>query len=140
MKKALNILLGVLLAITVVCLGYAIATGGSNAAINLNLIWGYFLLVFAIASAVFCAVVGMIKSPTGIKGAIVSIVLILAVIGVSYFVANGHNYEIIDLQNNSIFDRPSTVIADTCINVAVWFAIPAALVVALVTEIWSLFK
>lgn len=38
MKKILNILLGILMAITVV-LVYAIATGGSDAAISLNLVW-----------------------------------------------------------------------------------------------------
>ena len=40
MKKILNILLGILMAITVVLLVYAIATGGSDAAISLNLVWG----------------------------------------------------------------------------------------------------
>ena len=37
MKKILNVLLGVLMAITVVLLVYAIATGGSEAAISVNL-------------------------------------------------------------------------------------------------------
>ena len=49
MKKILNILLGILMAITVVLLVYAIATGGSDAAISLNLVWGYFLFVFALS-------------------------------------------------------------------------------------------
>ena len=68
MKKILNVLLGVLMAITVVLLVYAIATGGSEAAISVNLMWGYFLLVFAVAAAIFCAVFGMIQNPAGIKG------------------------------------------------------------------------
>ncbi len=68
MKKILNILLGVMMAITAVLLVYAMATGGSEAAIGANLIWGYFLFVFAIAAALFCAVFGMIKNPAGIKG------------------------------------------------------------------------
>ena len=62
MKKILNILLGVLMAITVILMIYAIATGGSDAAISMNLVWGYFLIVFAILSALFCAVFGMIKT------------------------------------------------------------------------------
>ena len=37
MKKILNILLGVLMAITAVLLIYAIATGGSETAVGLNL-------------------------------------------------------------------------------------------------------
>ena len=49
MKKILNILLGILMAITVVLMVYAIATGGSDASISVNLMWGYFLLVFAVA-------------------------------------------------------------------------------------------
>ena len=48
MKKILNILLGILMAITVVLLVYAIATGGSDAAISLNLVWGYFLFEMCI--------------------------------------------------------------------------------------------
>ena len=40
MKKILNVLLGLLMAVTVVLLGYALATGGSDAAISLNLMWG----------------------------------------------------------------------------------------------------
>ena len=83
MKKILNILLGVMMAITAVLLVYAMATGGSEAAIGANLIWGYFLFVFAIAAALFCAVFGMIKNPAGIKGTILSVALILIVVGVS---------------------------------------------------------
>ena len=39
MKKILNILLGVILLITVILTVYAMGAGGSNEAINLNLIW-----------------------------------------------------------------------------------------------------
>ena len=70
MKKILNILLGVLMAITAVLLVYALATGGSDASISINLMWGYFLVVFAIAAAIFCAVFRIIQNPPGIKGTI----------------------------------------------------------------------
>ena len=73
MKKILNILLGILMAITVVLMVYAIATGGSDASISVNLMWGYFLFVFAVAAAIFCAVFGMIQNPAGIKGTILSL-------------------------------------------------------------------
>ena len=43
MKKILNIMLGILMVITAVLLVYAIATGGSDAAISANLMWSYFL-------------------------------------------------------------------------------------------------
>lgn len=58
------------MAITVILMIYAIATGGSDAAISMNLAWGYFLIAFAILAALFCAVFGMIKNPAGIKGTI----------------------------------------------------------------------
>ena len=48
MKKILNILLGILMAITVVLMVYAIATGGSDASISVNLMWGYFLFVLSL--------------------------------------------------------------------------------------------
>ena len=64
MKKILNILLGVMMAITAVLLVYAMATGGSEAAIGANLIWGYFLFVFAIAAALSCAVYAPVTRST----------------------------------------------------------------------------
>ena len=73
-------MLGILMAITVVLLVYAIATGGSDAAISLNLVWGYFLFVFAVAAALFCAIFGMIQNPAGIKGTILSLALIIIVL------------------------------------------------------------
>ncbi len=139
MKKILNVLLGILMAVTVVLMGYAIATGGSDAAIGANLIWGYFLFVFAIAAALFCALFGMIENPAGIKGTILSVLLILVVVGVSYFYASGHTVNILDLQNNGFFSRGETVITETSILVT-YVAFVAAFVTALVTEVWGAFK
>lgn len=139
MKKILNVLLGVLMAITVVLLVYAIATGGSEAAISVNLMWGYFLLVFAVAAAIFCAVFGMIQNPAGIKGTILSLALIIVVVGVSYFIAAGHTVNIVDLQNNDFFPRSETVITETSVLVA-YVAVVAAFLTAVVTEIWGAFK
>ncbi len=139
MKKILNILLGILMAITAVLLVYAVATGGSEAAISLNLIWGYFLFVFAIAAAIFCALFGMIKDSAGIKGTILSVLLILIVVGVSYFYAAGHTVNIVDLQNNGFFSHGETVITETSILVT-YVAFAAAFVTAVVTEIWGAFK
>jgi len=139
MKKILNILLGILMAVTVALLIYAVATGGSEAAISLNLIWGYALFVFAIAAALFCALFGMIKNPAGIKGTILSLALILIVVGVSYFYAAGHTVNIVDLQNNGFFAHGETVITETSILVT-YVAFVAAFVTAIVTEIWGAFK
>ena len=139
MKKILNVLLGILMAVTVVLMGYAIATGGSDAAIGANLTCGYFLFVFAIAAALFCALFGMIENPAGIKGTILSVLLILVVVGVSYFYASGHTVNILDLQNNGFFSRGETVITETSILVT-YVAFVAAFVTALVTEVWGAFK
>ena len=137
MKKILNILLGILMAITVVLLVYAIATGGSDAAISLNLVWGYFL--FAVAAALFCAIFGMIQNPAGIKGTILSLALIIIIVGVSYFYSAGHTVNIVDLQNNGFFGHGETVITETSILVT-YVAFVAAFLTAVVTEIWGAFK
>ncbi|WP_418425117.1 hypothetical protein [Alistipes sp.] len=139
MKKILNILLGVLMAITAVLLVYAIATGGSDAAISVNLIWGYFLVVFAVAAAIFCAIFGMIQNPAGIKGTILSLGLIIVIVGVAYFISAGHTVQIPDLANNDVFGHGETVLTETSIIVT-YVAMVAAFVTAVVTEIWGAFK
>lgn len=139
MKKILNILLGVLMAITAVLLVYAIATGGSDAAISVNLTWGYFLVVFAIAAAIFCAVFGMIQNPAGIKGTILSLALIIVIIGVAYFISAGHSIQIPDLANGGVFGAGETVLTETSILVT-YVAMVAAFLTAVVTEIYGAFK
>ena len=139
MKKILNILLGILMAITVVLLVYAIATGGSDAAISVNLTWGYFLVVFAIAAAIFCAVFGMIQNPAGIKGTILSLALIIVIIGVAYFISAGHSIQIPDLANGGVFGAGETVLTETSILVT-YVAMVAAFLTAVVTEIYGAFK
>lgn len=139
MKKILNILLGILMAITVVLLVYAVATGGSDASISLNLMWGYALFVFAVFAAIFCAVFGMIKNPAGIKGTILSLLLIIIIVGVSYGYSSGHTVNIVDLQNNGFFGQNETIITETSILVT-YVAFVAAFVTAVVTEIWGAFK
>lgn len=127
------------MAITAVLLVYALATGGSEAAIGINLMWGYFLVVFAIAAALFCAVFGMIQNPAGIKGTILSLALIIVIIGVSYFYSAGHTVNIVDLQNNGFFGQGETIITETSILVT-YVAFVAAFVTAVATEIWAAFK
>ena len=139
MKKILNILLGILMAITVVLMVYAIATGGSDASISVNLMWGYFLFVFAVAAAIFCAVFGMIQNPAGIKGTILSLALIIVIVGVPYFVASGHDIQIPDLANGAFFSQGETVLTDTSILVT-YVALVAAFVTAIATEIYGAFK
>lgn len=139
MKKVLNILLGVLMVVTVALLAYAIVTGGSEAAVSLNLIWGYALLLAGVGAAVIGAIYNMVQSPAGAKSSLLSFVLILIVIGVAYFVSAGHTVNIVDLQNNGFFDHTETVITETCVLVS-YVAFAAAVLSALVTEVWAAFK
>ena len=139
MKKVMNILLGILMVITIVLLVYAIATGGSEAAISVNLIWCYVLIVAAIAAALFCAVFGMTQNPAGIKGTLLSFGLIVAIVGIAYFISASHSVQIPDLTNNSVFDRGATVLTETSILVT-YVAIVAAIVTTVVTEIWGALK
>lgn len=139
MKKIMNILLAALMIVTVGLMAYAVVTGGSEAAISMNLVWGYALLVAGVAAAVGGAIFGMIKNPAGGKGAILSVVLIAAVIAVAYFISAGHTVNIVDLQNNGFFGHGETVITETCVLVS-YVAFAATVVVALVTEIWGAFK
>ena len=125
--------------ITVVLTAYAIAAGGSDAAISLNLIWGYALLIGAVVAAVGGAIYSTLKSPAGAKMSILSVVLILAVVGIAYFISAGHSVQIVDLQNNGYFAHGETVITETSILVT-YVAFAAAVVSALVTEIWAAFK
>lgn len=139
MKKVLNILLGVLMLVTVVLLAYAIISGGSEAAVSLNLIWGYALLLTGVGAAVIGAIYNMVQSPAGAKSSLLSFVLILIVIGVAYFISAGHTVKIVDLQNNGFFAQGETVITETCVLVS-YVAFAAAVLSALVTEIWAAFK
>ena len=125
MKKILNIILGVLLAVMAVLGIYAIATGGSEASI--------------IASAIFCAIFGMIQNPAGVKGTLLSFALIVVVVLVSYFIAASHDTVIPDFASGGVFPRTPTVIAD-CGIIVTYVAMIAAVVVALYSEVAKLFK
>ena len=70
---------------------------------------------------------------------ILSVVLILAIVGVAYFISAGHTVQIVDLQNNGYFPHVDTVITETSILVT-YVAFAASIVTALVTEIWAAFK
>ena len=139
MRKIRIIMRGILIVITAIVLVSTIATGGSDAAISANLMWSYFLMVFGIAAAIFCAVFGMAQNPAGIKGALLSFVLIVGIVGIAYFISASHSVQIPDLANNSVFDHGATVLTETSILVT-YVAIVAAIVTVVVTEIWGALK
>ena len=131
MKKILNILLGVILLITVILTVYAMVAGGSNEAINLNLI--------GIATALFTAVWGMVNSSKGIKGTLLSTLLIIVIVAAAYLIARGHTIEIPDVANGGFFPHPETVITEASILVT-YVALGAAVLTAIFTEIYKAFK
>ena len=136
MKKILNILLGVILLITVILTVYAMVAGGSNEAINLNLIWSYILIAVGIATALFTAVWGMVNS---IKGTLLSTLLIIVIVAAAYLIARGHTIEIPDVANGGFFPHPETVITEASILVT-YVALGAAVLTAIFTEIYKAFK
>lgn len=145
MKKALNILLGVLMAITVVLLIYAVVSphpanpADFDPSVNLNLMWCYALLVFSVCAALFCAVFGMIKNPAGVKGTILALAFIIVIVGVAYFVSAGNNIEIPNLSSGGFFGQGETVLTEASILVT-YVAMVAAFLTAVATEVWSAFK
>ena len=145
MKKWFNILLGVLLAITVALMAYAVATAPhepgvqADTAISLCLYWGYFLLVFGVFMAIFCAFFGMVQNPSGIKYVGGAAVLIVVIVGAAYFISAGHTILIPNLADGGYFDHTETVISESCILVT-YVAFVAALVTTLCTEVWRAFK
>lgn len=145
MKKALNILLGVLMAITVVLLVYALVSphpenpAAYDPSVSLNIIWAYILVLAAICTAIFCAVYGSIKNPQGLKGSVISVLLIVVVIGAAYFYSAGHTINIPDLQTGGIFGAGATLLTETSIIVT-YVAFVAAFLTAIGTEIYRAFK
>lgn len=141
MKKVINGLLIVLLVVTVALVAYAVAASpeNKNAAINLNLIWGYILLGAAVLSALGCAVWGLLKNPAGLKSTVLSLVLIAAVIIVSYVIAAGNDVKIVDLQTGGYFEHWKTVIAECGIWVA-YITGAGAILSAVYAEIANAFK
>lgn len=139
MKKVLNAIFVTLMLVTLALTAYAIAAGGSEASISINLIWCYSLLFAAVACAVFGAIFSSLQSSSGGKTSFLSALLIVAVIVVAYFISASHTVQIPDIQNNGYFDRFPTVISETGILVT-YVAFAATIVVTLVTEIWAALK
>ncbi|MBR4994444.1 MAG: hypothetical protein IKY82_00105 [Alistipes sp.] len=133
------------MAISVALVAWAIATTPSDpttanaTAIGANLYWGYALLIAAILVAVLGACMDMLKKPEGLKGAIFSVVAIVAIVVVSYVLAQGHSFEIVDLQNKGFFPRFDTVITDASIMVT-YVAMAGAIVAAIYSAVSDALK
>lgn len=140
MKKILNILLVVLIAVTVALLVYAIATGGSKTAISLNLIWGYVLLVGAALSVVYCAVKGMVKNPAGIKKTIASVAIIVVVVGAAVAYALSNAGLAIPNSAGGVFDDPFELVVTESSIIVTYVAFVATVIAAVFSEIRNALK
>ena len=145
MEKIFKYFVVALLGVSVALVAWAIATTPSDpttanaTAIGANLYWGYALLIAAVLVAVLGAGMDMLKKPEGLKGAIISIVAIVAIVVVSYVMAQGHTYEIVDLQNKGFFPRFDTVITDASIMVT-YVAMAGAIVAAIYSAVSDALK
>lgn len=140
MKKILNILLVVLIAVTVALLAYAIGTGGSETSISLNLIWGYILLVGAVLSVVYCAVKGMVNNPVGIKKSLVSVAIIVVVVGAAVAYALSNAGLAIPNSAGGVFDDPFELVVTESSIIVTYVAFVATVIAAVFSEIRNAFK
>ena len=140
MKKMLNILLGLLFAITAVMVGWAVVSGGSEVAISWNLVWGYALLVGAVLSVLLSAIKGTITNPAGLKKTMLAIVLVVVVVGAALFIALGHDGIVIPNSAGGVFDDPFELVISEVGILVTYVVAAASIVVTLYTEVRNLFK
>lgn len=123
----LNILLVALFVITFALVGWAIYSGGSDLAISWNLLWGYALLAVAIVSIICAAIKGTITNPKSLKGTLVAVVLVVAVVGAALGLALSHEGLTIPNSAGGVFDDPfELVISET--GIIVTYIVAAAII------------
>lgn len=138
MKKMLNILLGLLFAITAVMVGWAVISGGAEVAISCNLIWGYVLLVVAIVSVLWAAIKSMMTNPASVKTTMLAVVLVVVVVGAALGIALSHDGLTIPNSAGGVFDDPFELIISE-VGILVTYVVAAAtLLVTLYAEVRNL--
>lgn len=123
-------------------------------AINVNLLWFYFLLVFAIAFVVLSAILNFFQSRGGLMKTVVSLVVVVAVVGVAYALAVSNGwmdgnvlYDVkgyplglgTDPATRTVFGAFEYMTADVCILVA-YFAFAGAALAAIYSAVRGIFK
>ena len=145
MEKILKYSLVALLAVSVAMVFWAVFTTPENptienaTAVGAYLYWGYFLMGAAVVAALVGAGMDLLKKPEGIKGALISVVAIVAIIVVAYVISNGHNFQIVDLGNQGYFERGETVITDTCL-IVFYVAMAGAVISAIYSAVTDALK
>lgn len=140
MKKMLNILLGLLFAVTAAMVGWAVVSGGNEVAISWNLVWGYALLVGAVLGVLLSAIKGTITNPAGLKKTMLAIVLVVVVVGAALFIALGHDGIVIPNSAGGVFDDPFELVISEVGILVTYVVAAASIVVTLYTEVRNLFK
>ena len=140
MKKMLNIVMGVLFAITLGLVGWAVISGGSEVSISWNLLWGYTLLVVAIVSVIWAAIKGTITNPAGLKNTLIAVAIVVVVVGAALGISLSHDGLVIPNSAGGVFDNPfELVISETGIIVT-YVVAAATLLVTLVGEVRNVLK
>ena len=136
----LNILLGLLFAITAVMVGWAVVSGGAEVAISWNLVWGYALLVGAVLGVLLSAIKGTITNPAGLKKTMLAIVLVVVVVGAALFIALGHDGIVIPNSAGGVFDDPFELVISEVGILVTYVVAAASILVTLYTEVRNLVK
>ncbi len=136
----LNILLGLLFAVTAALVGWAVVSGGNEVAISWNLVWGYALLVGAVLGVLLSAIKGTITNPAGLKKTMLAIVLVVVVVGAALFIALGHDGIVIPNSAGGVFDDPFELVISEVGILVTYVVAAASIVVTLYTEVRNLFK
>ena len=123
-------------------------------AVNWNLIWFYFMIVFAICFIVFAAVWDMLLNTGGLKKTAFALLIVAGVIGLAYFIASGNGwneghtlkdaagYDLgigTDLATRTVFGPFEYMMADTSIIVT-YITIAGAALAAVFSAIRGIFK
>ena len=140
MKKILNILLGLLFAVTAAMVGWAVVSGGAEVAISWNLVWGYALLVGALVCVLWAAVKGTITNPAGLKNTLLALVLVVVVVGAALFIALGHDGLVIPNSAGGVFDDPFELVISEVGILVTYVVAAASIVVTAFVEVRNLVK
>ena len=136
----LNILLGLLFAVTAAMVGWAVVSGGNEVAISWNLVWGYALLVGAALSVMLSAIKGTITNPAGLKKTLLAVVVVVVVVGAALFIALGHDGIVIPNSAGGVFDDPFELVISEVGILVTYVVAAASIIVTLYTEVRNLFK
>ena len=127
---------------------------GLAVAINWNLMWFYFLMVFAISFIIISAIWNMMLNAGGLKKTLVSLVVVAVVVAVAYFVAAGNGwiegatlkdaagYDLgigTDPATRTVFGTFEYMIADTSILVT-YITFAGAALAAIISAIRGIYK